>query len=881
MKPLHLAALVLGLALLGAVVWFVLEPGGAGGPSWEDPRGQQLSEAEATGGQSEGESEATGNREAVGETGEPETEGNSTTRKEVEVGIPAFTGRLLKPDGSAAAGARVRALGFTGRIRGYDPADVARRPTSEREVRTNARGEFAVPESPSDGLRWVLRFELAPYPGLELADLGSPPGRTRALGDLRLHDGVHLRGVVLSDTGLPVVAADVQAFAASDGPRLSRWLETDLFPIEGAHTKTGSDGSFRFEGLPPGSLRADAQSLGFVRDFSAAAELEAGEESELLEIVLAPARPIHGIVVGPDGARIPGVRVEAQWKPIGTLATETDAAGSFQLDLPEEATEIVLRLSAEGWAVLRKRVSGNQRDLEIELQLAPVEALRGKVIDTQEAPIAGARIALFEQSRHRLARVAPWQLDALIETESGPDGSFELPFDPGLAQDSRFRVIAWTDTHQPSSSRSIQFAQRGDLAPAALAKEIVLTLESGFQVTGSVQTADGQRAAGARVHLRRDGSAGSGNGLSAGLAAASGDIVRAVTANKEGNFVFLGVSPGDYHLEAMLDGHSPAVGTSFSVTDRHWNEDLRLLHRCGIRGEVRGDRSSFQRLQVVAVSEDGRAFPTLVAPDGFFEITDLPPGPFEVDLYADVGGIASAWGRRQGPHLTEQQEIQVLEGQWTELVLPLSATEFGEIFGAVVLDGSPAADYRVYLVPAGFEGSETERERQYVVDNMRSTHTDARGMYQFSGLSEIEYWVVLAPPSAADVGAVGGITSQNGPMGLGRSLLAAEAGERTRHDFFVQTARIHGQIVGLRGKKEIPLRNGVATAIPGEGLEGVRRIRTTINRDGSFRFPPLPAGSWRLDLRSGDYRLRTEAFRLTAGETIQQKHRLRESKPKR
>lgn len=880
MKPLHLAALALGLALLAGVVWFVLEPGDNSTPEWEDPLATRGSGNEARVENGKTENTTSGRREASVGNGNEQTT-TSQPSKEVELGIPAFTGTLLRPDGRPAAQARVQALGFTGRIRGYDAHDLTRRPVSEREVRTNQRGEFAIPESPGDALRWVLRFELEPYPVLELANLGSPPGRTRALGELHLKEGTGLRGVVISEQGLPIVAAEIEVYSAADGPKLSRWLETDLFPIPGATTQTGSDGSFQIDDLPPGSLRVAAHSPGFVRDYSAAAELLAGEQSEPLEIVLAAARPVRGIVIGPDGARLPQVRVEARWTPIGLASVETDQAGSFQLDLPEVAGEIVLRLSATGWTVLRHKVNNKQRDLELELQLAPVGALFGRVIDADEVPVAGARIGLFEQSRQRVARVAPWQLEALVETESKPDGSFSLEVDPGLVRDSRFRVVAWTDTHQPATSRSIQFAQRGELAPAALADEIVLELEAGFQVTGTVSTADGQRARGARVHLRRDGSASGGKGLSAGLAAASGDIVRAVTAGPDGRFSFVGVSPGDYHLEAMLAGHSPASGVPFSVVDTHWDEDLRLLHSCGLRGEVRGDRSAFQRLQVIAVSEDGRVFPTLVGPDGFFEIRDLSPGAFAVDLYADVGGLAGGWGRRQGPQLSEQQEVQVLEGQWTELMIPLTATEFGEIHGAVVFDGLPAADYRVFLIPAGYEGSEAERERQFVVDNMRSTHTDAQGKYRFAGLGELDYWLVLAPPSAADVGGVGGITAQDGPEGLARTQLAAEAGKRIRHDFFVQTARLAGSVVGLRGEKEIALRNGVATAIPASELEGVRRIRTTIDRDGRFAFPPLPAGSWRLDLRSGDFRLRTDAFMLSPGESVLRKHRLRESKSKR
>ena len=882
MSPARALTALAALALLGAAVWVVLAPGqnerfdpgavsGSGGASPRATEGEPSHQEETPGERQEARVEA-GAEEGSGATALSAYAG--------ELGIPAFTGTLLRPDGRPAADAQVLALGFPGRIRGYDPQDTRRRPSVSRALRTDARGRFAIPESPNEGLRWILRFELGSLPTLEVADLGATPGRTRELGALRLQEGSVVRGVVLSEDGQPIVAAQVQALSATHGPRLSKWLETDLFPLPDATTQTRSDGSFELSSLPAGALRVAAEAPGFVRDYSAAAELQEGSRQEQIEIVLQPSRPLRGHVIGPDGARLAGTRVEARWSPIGEARSVTDAAGSFQLDLPEEASEIMLRASAEGWAVLRRRVSSKERDQELSLQLAPVGALFGRVLDENEAPLAGAQIALFPQAQHRLARVAPELLDPLARTESDAEGVFQLAFDPGTTNESRYRVIAWTESHQPSSSRTLQFAQRGDQAPAALAEEIVLQLEPGFQVTGTVSTADGLPAAGARVHLRRDGSARGTDGLSAGLAAASGDLVAAVTASERGSFVFQGVAPGDYHLEAMLAGHSPDRGANFSIVDRHWQEDLRLLHGCGIRGSVRGDRSGLARLQLIAISEEGRAYPTLVDPDGIFELPDLPPGAYEVDLFSDVGGGWSGAGRRQGPRLAEQQEVQLLEGQWTDLLFELELTELAEVSGTVLVDGRPAPDYRVFLVPAGHEGSESERERQYVVDNMRSTATDRAGSYRFVGLAELEYWVVLAPPQSAAVGAIGGVTRDEGPVGLARARIALEAGQRTRHDFALQTARLRGSIVGLRGNKEVPLRSGVATLIPAEDAPGLRRFRVSIDRDGRYAFPPLPAGNWQLDLRSGEARLRSEAFLLAPGaeEVRRDRLRLRESK---
>ncbi|MCH2102347.1 MAG: hypothetical protein MK209_10550, partial [Planctomycetes bacterium] len=246
MNTARLATAILIFALVGVVAWVLLdanEQGALDSKERDAPRVERdaLNSDERT-------EDRISTREAAKAS---EEQGLNTLQvlREFEVGIPAFTGHLLQSDRSPAAGADVLALGFTGRLRGYDSQDPSRRPTIRRKLKTDRSGHFVIPESPNDGLRWILRFTASGHPTLEIPNLSSQPGRTRALGDIQLAAPSEIRGVVLSDAGQPIVAAKVEVFAASHGPRLSKWLETDLFPVPGAQTETLTDGSFSLTDL--------------------------------------------------------------------------------------------------------------------------------------------------------------------------------------------------------------------------------------------------------------------------------------------------------------------------------------------------------------------------------------------------------------------------------------------------------------------------------------------------------------------------------------------------------------------------------------------------------------------------------------------------------
>jgi len=871
---------ILGL-LLCAGLWVVLDPAGfglsdasKGGPTKE--QGQELARNDELQ-TKDGVDPNAAQREAIVTEDASQSDTNSLLARPVEMGIPSFVGRVLLANGKPAAKASVSAYGFRRRVLGLRLEDARQRPVAQRAVLTNSGGDFRLPESPMEDLRWVLRFEYEGYPSFDLVDLASIPGRTRSLGELSFAPGVTVRGVVTASNGAPVLAAQVRAMRASEGPRLSRWLEGDLYPIDVAPVRTNRNGEFELADLPAGSLRIVAEFSGYETAISTEVEAQTGAIVENVHVVLREAQPLRGIVQTSDGAPVQGAQLFAAWKPSGNLLGECDLEGRFSLDLPADASEITLRVTSPGFAVFQQRVSAKQRDQELKIQLATAPNLAGRIIDENGEAIVGARVALFEQSQQRIASVAPWQQQPLSATESDADGKFALRFDPSSSFDRRYRVLAWTEQHTPARSRTLSFEQRKGLAPARLAEEIVLTLKEGLVVTGTVSTANGKFAAGARVMLRRDGSTpGNSTSLSGAIAAAHGEIIARATANSSGAFKFEGLAAGDYHLEAHLPGYSPARGESFGLVDQHWSEDLKLSYPTGIRGIVQGDRSALSRLQVVAITE-GRAHPCLVRSDGSFHIPDIAPGLYQVEVFADSGTLGEAWGRRIGPRLAEMQEVQLLEGETTELLFELDVESFAKLAGTVALNGLPGADYRVFLLPAGYEGSSNDRERQFVTENMRSTITDQAGKFSFSGLGELEYWLVLVPPAGSRVGGMGGVFHSDGPMGLARARVSPSAGETYRHDFALQLGVFAGHVVGERKDKEVPVRKGVATLTPPAEMNGVRRVSVSIGRDGRFQFPPLPIGKWTLELRADGFRRMRSEVALSSSAQVGREFRLRSS----
>lgn len=902
-KPVLIAFATL---LIAAVAVVLMEPLGglAGIGSGDDPLQQEigLADGDGSGGRS-------GNGERISQTpgrkldSAQENEGVANAKPK-DPGIASFFGRVVDPKNLPVKDAEITAFGMPGRARGYDPNEPALRPFAELKTTTDSQGRFKLAESPHEGLRWLLRVEHQNYPLLELTDLSSIPGRSRDLGLLQLAAGASVRGQVTDPDGYPLLNAEVIALRGAAGLRLSKWLEADSFPLPDAEAMTARDGGFVISNLPPGPIRLQAASPGFVTSISAEANLQPGQQLKDLQLVLPRSAPIRGQVVSSDGGPIEGATIKTLYEPQGQTEAVSNASGHFALELPSNAAKVRISATAPDFGIFQQSIKSQhlaalqQRGQELEIKLAPIQPLHGIVYDSNNNAIANANVGLFEQSRMRLARVAPELSTPLEVTQTGSDGRFQLGVDATQSADRRLRLVAWADGHFATSSNTLRFEQRNGKVPAALSKEIVLRLQAGSMITGTVRNESGAAVAQARVHLRRHGGVGKSAGLAASLSTRDGEIVAVTTANSGGGFSFPDLAPGEYHLEAMRKGYSPGSTEPF-VLDKDQNVpvDIHLNTAASIRGKIYGNAEHMGRLRLLAISEMGRVYSATIAGNNVgssidersYQLEEMPPGEYRLELYASTATPQGGWGRPTGPLLCDPVIITLAAGLKEVRDLYLDFEQLAAIDGTVLVNGHPAADYRVFLVPAGLEGSENKEERRQTMDRVRSTSSNFDGKFTLEGLASDEFWLVLAPPLQSSngnvgvtglIGNVGGITNDNGPTGLARARIELDEGERYQHHFHLHTSTLAGVAMRPTANGPVPLGGGMGYLLPGEGHAGVRRFAFAIRPDGSFQVPAIPAGNWIVDLRSGRYRLKKERVLLTPGGVLQREFVLKRTKDK-
>lgn len=156
----------------------------------------------------------------------------------------------------------------------------------------------------------------------------------------------------------------VDVFLPEPGLLSGRVVDQDGYPVDGApvtleqagggriRSRSGPDGVFRFEGLPPGAwwLRADssARHHGVT---SARFELQEGQVMDDLRLVLRPPARVRARLLAPDAAPIPGGRIrlrdgdrclvgEAETGPQGAFRLGV-AAGRYRIELEEETLAVL------------------------------------------------------------------------------------------------------------------------------------------------------------------------------------------------------------------------------------------------------------------------------------------------------------------------------------------------------------------------------------------------------------------------------------------------------------------------------------------------------------------------------------------------------------
>ncbi|MFH0945349.1 MAG: sigma-70 family RNA polymerase sigma factor [Planctomycetota bacterium] len=270
---------------------------------------------------------------------------------------------------------------------------------------------------------------------------------------------------------------------------------------------------------------------------------------------------LSGTVKSSEGAAISGATVFLEMPtvhpPIPLGDAMTDKAGAYRIDVEEAVTRVsvyvrrgvvvVGEASADGWTSDRHTVRYDLtherawQDSDFVLRREP-KKLRGRVIDAQGNPLAGAFFGLAPEGSRQVEE---------IQGTSDSSGRFEVP----IEQQGAFHLVACHPGHGLARSGLIDLDPRVDAAVADI------HLAEGESLEGVVVSSDGDPVADLPLLARMDDWTGSfryrGSPFPQEVTSWEGLSYGFVCTDGKGRFRFVGLLPRQYYLHPV-DSRGPA-----------------------------------------------------------------------------------------------------------------------------------------------------------------------------------------------------------------------------------------------------------------------------------------------------------------------------------
>ena len=379
-----------------------------------------------------------------------------------------------------------------------------------------------------------------------------------------------------------------------------------------------------------------------------------------LELVLrsCPAT-LHGRVIDASGTAIPHARLLRE----GTIGTETDADGRYELCLPPDALEedtLRLVVAADGYGTLAAYPAPAGR-VRRDFVLAPEATVTGQVTASDGTPVAAMKIQLEPDLDDT---VRPSEQPAALATVTDAGGRFRIG---GVA----------AGRHRISGVARATIAGPLDLAVAAGGtRDVALAVIDTGSVRGRVLR-DGQPVAGVRVERQV-----------AHWLVQPGSVADAAFSQADGAFVLPRVPAGVHQLATHPDGLRRPAGVTIAA-GAETEVVLDVERRAALRGTVRV-RGVAVPFAMVALVGAGRLGVNADAAGGY-QIVGVPPGSYRI--YADDGGLGARAGELPF-------ELTLALGEERQLDIELS--DATRVVG-VVLDARGAAVEGVHV---RFRGSD-------------------------------------------------------------------------------------------------------------------------------------------------------------------------------
>ena len=524
------------------------------------------------------------------------------------------------------------------------------------------------------------------------------------------------------------------------------------------------------------------------------------------------------------GARISGrVTEAATGGGIAQATVKAEQAGSFASATTQANGEYVL----DGVPVGEVKVAAGKDeylpaevtlDIEpgavksgVDFQLKEMLAVKGIVLDSEDAPVAGASVV----GRFTVGTEEQWS------AISGNDGKFRLYTPEQLP-------VVYLQAFGYGGAMSELL---GPVSPYD--REHELRLRESGRLEGEVVDGAGEPIAFAFVFATPE--SGSSNQLGQDLPEYLGndripkDIY--IRADSHGTFLSPPMLPGTYTLNIRTMRYD--LGEATAVVQEGKTTHARLVvdtSRFGaIEGFITSHGKPVPRAGVKPFTDMGRGFmdSATSGPDGYYRLPLVLAGQGYVEVHRTDG---FSWSIIKEP-------VEVSAGQTTTLDIDIGRTGAGSLAGQVLIDGQPQGHMTVCLSSPGAENEEAADE----------VRTGPDGTFFFDELAEGSYKVAVK------------VTTLNPPYIMQSPefywqtmAVDVRAGETARADFDLAGSVVSGEVRGIGQGEQAYVALAGASWAPGKiTLESLDRLLSygivrseTLTQDGPFLFERLLPGNY-------------------------------------
>ncbi|HUW59517.1 MAG TPA: sigma-70 family RNA polymerase sigma factor [Candidatus Bathyarchaeia archaeon] len=523
------------------------------------------------------------------------------------------------------------------------------------------------------------------------------------------------------------------------------------------------------------------------------------------------------------GARIAGrVTEAATGGGIAQATVKAEQAGSFASTTTQANGEYVLdgvpvgevKAAAEKDEYLPAEVTLNVEPgavkSGVDFQLKEMLAVKGIVLDSEGAPVAGASVVgRFTVGAEELSAI------------SGNDGKFRL-YTP-----EQLPVVYL----QAFGYGGMMSELAGPVSPYD--REHELRLRESGRLEGEVVDGAGEPIEFAFVFATPE--SGSSNQLGQDLPQSlASDRVPTdiyIRADSHGTFLSPPMLPGNYTIEILTSRYE--LGEAEAVVQEGKTTHARLVvdtSRFGaIEGFITSHGKPVPRAGVKPAIDKGRGIveSTTSGPDGYYRLPLVLAGQGYVEVHRTDG---LTWSVIKEP-------VEVTAGQTTPLDIDIGRTGAGSLAGQVLIDGQPQVHMKVCLSSAGAENEEAADEER----------TGPDGTFFFDELAEGSYKVAvkvhcLNPP----------YIMQSPEFYWQTMAVEVRAGETARADFDLAGSVVSGEVRGIgQGERAYVALAGASWAPGTITLESLDRLLSygivrseTLTQDGPFLFERLLPGNY-------------------------------------